>query len=218
MKTIKFKNGHPDVPIGKIVCIGRNYAAHVKEMGHSVEEFPVIFLKTASNVIYSGEPVIHPDYSNNLHHEVELVLFIGETIKNADLISAERAIYGYAVGLDMTLRDLQNEFIKKGNPWTLSKSFDTAAVLSEVVIKDEYLLSGDERISLSVNGVTRQNTSIKDMIFSPVEIVKYISSKMTLEMGDLIFTGTPEGVGQVIRGDKIEASLENIGSISTNVI
>jgi len=218
MKSIKFKNGRADVPIGKIVCIGRNYAAHVKEMGHSVEEFPVIFLKTASNVIYSDEPVIHPDYSNNLHHEVELVLFIGETIKNADLISAERAIYGYAVGLDMTLRDLQNDFIKKGNPWTLSKSFDTAAVLSEVVIKDEYLLRGDEIISLSVNGITRQNTSINDMIFSPVEIVKYISSKMTLEMGDLIFTGTPQGVGQVIRGDKIEASLENIGSISTHVI
>lgn len=218
MKTIKFINGRADVPIGKIVCIGRNYAAHVKEMGHSVEEFPVIFLKTASNVIYSGESVIHPDYSNNLHHEVELVLFIGESIKNADLISAERAIYGYTVGLDMTLRDLQNDFIKKGNPWTLSKSFDTAAVLSEVVIKDEYLLRGDENISLSVNGVTRQNTSIKEMIFSPVEIVKYISSKMTLEMGDLIFTGTPEGVGQVIRGDKIEASLENIGSISTNVV
>jgi 5-carboxymethyl-2-hydroxymuconate isomerase len=218
MKTIKFKNGREDVHIGKIVCIGRNYAAHVKEMGHSVEEFPVIFLKTASNVIYSGEPVIHPDYSNNLHHEVELVLFIGETIKNADIIAAERAIYGYAVGLDMTLRDLQNEFIKKGNPWTLSKSFDTAAVLSEVVIKDEYLLRGDETISLSVNGATRQNSSIKDMIFSPVEIVKYISSKMTLEMGDLIFTGTPEGVGQVIRGDYIEASLENIGNITTNVI
>jgi 5-carboxymethyl-2-hydroxymuconate isomerase len=218
MKSIKFKNGRADVPIGKIVCVGRNYAAHVKEMGHSVEEFPVIFLKTASNVIYSGEPVIHPDYSNNLHHEVELVLFIGETIKNADLISSERAIYGYAVGLDMTLRDLQNDFIKKGNPWTISKSFDTAAVLSEIVIKDQYLLRGDETISLSVNGVTRQNTSIKDMIFSPVEIVKYISSKMTLEMGDLIFTGTPEGVGQVIRGDKIEASLENVGRISTNVI
>ena len=218
MKSIKFKNGRADVPIGKIVCVGRNYAAHVKEMGHSVEEFPVIFLKTASNVIYSGEPVIHPDYSNNLHHEVELVLFIGETIKNADLISSERAIYGYAVGLDMTLSDLQNDFIKKGNPWTISKSFDTAAVLSEIVIKDQYLLRGDETISLSVNGVTRQNTSIKDMIFSPVEIVKYISSKMTLEMGDLIFTGTPEGVGQVIRGDKIEASLENVGRISTNVI
>ena len=218
MKSIKFKNGNPDVPIGKIVCIGRNYAAHVKEMGHSIEEFPVIFLKTASNVIYSGAPIIHPDYSNNLHHEVELVLFIGETIKNADLISAERAIYGYAVGLDMTLRDLQNDFIKKGNPWTISKSFDTAAVLSEIVIKDQYLLRGDETISLSVNGVTKQNTSIKDMIFSPVEIVKYISTKMTLEMGDLIFTGTPEGVGQVVRGDKIEASLENVGRITTNVI
>ena len=218
MKLLKFKNGREEIPIGKIVCVGRNYAAHAKELGHSLEEFPVIFLKAASNVIYSGDSVIHPDYSNNLHHEVELVLFIGEAIKNADHVSAERAIYGYAVGLDMTLRDLQNDFIKKGNPWTLSKSFDTAAVLSEVVIKDEYLLRGDETISLSVNGVLRQSTSIKNMIYSPVEIVKYISTKMTLEMGDLIFTGTPEGVGQVVRGDKIEASLENVGNISTNVI
>ena len=218
MKSIKFKNGREEVPIGKIVCIGRNYAAHAKELGHALEEFPVIFLKTASNLIYSGDSIIHPDYSNNLHHEVELVLFIGEKIKNADPESAERAIYGYAVGLDMTLRDLQNDFIKKGDPWTLAKSFDTSAVLSEVVIKDQYLLRGDETISLSVNGKTRQRTSIKNMIFSPVEIVKYVSTKMTLEMGDLIFTGTPEGVGRVVKGDKIEASLENIGSITTQII
>ena len=198
--------------------IGRNYAAHAKELGHALEEFPVIFLKTASNVIYSGDSIIHPDYSNNLHHEVELVLFIGEKIKNADPESAERAIYGYAVGLDMTLRDLQNDFIKKGDPWTLAKSFDTSAVLSKVVIKDQYLLRGDETISLSVNGKIRQRTSIKNMIFSPVEIVKYISSRMTLEMGDLVFTGTPEGGGRVVQGDKIEASLENIGSITTQVI
>lgn len=218
MKTIIFNNGREEIPIGKVVCVGRNYAAHAKELGHTLSEFPVIFLKTASDVIYSGESIIHPDYSSNLHHEVELVLFIGETVKDADDESAERAIYGYAVGLDMTLRDLQNEYVKKGDPWTLSKNFDTAAVLSEIVIKDDYLLRGDEMLTLSVNGKMRQNSSIKNMIFSPVEIVKYISSKMTLEMGDLIFTGTPEGVGQVVRGDKIEASLENIGSISTNVI
>ncbi|MGK9369156.1 fumarylacetoacetate hydrolase family protein [Melioribacter sp. Ez-97] len=218
MKYLKIKNSNGEIPIGKIVCVGRNYAAHALELGNEVPEFPVIFLKTASNVIYSGDKVIHPDYSNNLHHEVELVLLIGNAVKNADDSSAEDAIAGYAVGLDMTLRDLQKEFMEKGDPWTLSKCFDTSAVLSEFVLKKDYKLKGDETIKLSVNGELRQNSSIKNMMFDPVKIVKYISSKMTLEKGDLIFTGTPEGVGRVVPGDKIHAELENIGIIDTEII
>ena len=217
MKYLKFQNSSENVPIGKIVCVGRNYAAHAKELGNDVPEFPIIFLKPASNVIYSGEPVIHPSYSNNLHHEVELVLYIGSGVKNAGGGEAENAIQGYTLGLDMTLRDLQNEFMKKGDPWTLSKCFDTAAVLTDVILKKDYRLRGDEIIQLSVNGTLRQNSSIKNMIFSPVEIVKYISAKMALEKGDLIFTGTPEGVGRVVDGDRIEASLENIGKIITEI-
>ena len=174
-------------------------------------------MKTASNIIYSGESVIHPTYSQDLQHEVELVLYIGELVKNANNEQAENAIQGYTLGLDMTLRDLQNEFRKKGDPWTFAKCFDTAAVLTDVVLKKNYQLRGDEKISLSVNGTTKQNTSIKNMLFSPAEIVKYISARMTLEKGDLIFTGTPEGVSRVVVGDKIEAELENIGKISTLV-
>lgn len=218
MRFIKFKNSDEKIPIGKLVCVGRNYAAHAKELGGDVSEFPIIFLKTASNVIYPGESVVHPTYSNNLHYEAELVLYIGETIKNADDGLAENAIQGYTVGLDMTLRDLQFQFKEKGDPWTLSKCFDTSAVLTDVVLKKDYQLRGNENISLSVNGVVKQNSSIKNMIFSPVEIVKYISARMTLEKGDLIFTGTPEGVGRVMPGDKIEASLENIGMIATQVV
>ena len=217
MKYLKFHNSSENVPIGKIVCVGRNYAAHAKELGNDVPEFPIIFLKPASNVIYSGEPVIHPSYSNNLHHEVELVLYIGSGVKNAGGGEAENAIQGYTLGLDMTLRDLQNEFMEKGDPWTLSKCFDTAAVLTDVILKKDYRLRGDEIIQLSVNGTLRQNSSIKNMIFSPVEIVKYISARMALEKGDLIFTGTPEGVGRVVDGDRIEASLENIGKIITEI-
>jgi len=217
MKYLKFHNSSKNVPIGKIVCVGRNYAAHAKELGNDVPEFPIIFLKPASNVIYSGEPVIHPSYSNNLHHEVELVLYIGSGVKNAGGGEAENAIQGYTLGLDMTLRDLQNEFMEKGDPWTLSKCFDTAAVLTDVILKKDYRLRGDEIIQLSVNGTLRQNSSIKNMIFSPVEIVKYISARMALEKGDLIFTGTPEGVGRVVDGDRIEASLENIGKIITEI-
>lgn len=218
MKYLKFRNHKEEVPIGKIVCVGRNYAAHAKELGNDVPEFPVIFLKAASNVIYSGENVIHPKYSNNLHHEVELVLYIGKAVKNANDEEAENAIHGYAIGLDMTLRDLQFEFMKKGDPWTLSKCFDTSAVLSEIVLKKDYKLRGNENISLYVNNSIRQNSSIKNMLFSPVQIVKYISEKMTLEKGDLIFTGTPEGVGRVTVGDKIYAQLENIGTIKTEIV
>lgn len=218
MKYLKFKNSEEKVPVGKIVCVGRNYAAHAKELGSEVPEFPIIFLKPASNVIFSGESVVHPPYSNNLHHEVELVLFIGEDVKNATDATAESAIHGYTVGLDMTLRDLQFEFKEKGDPWTLAKCFDTAAVLTDVVLKKDYNLKSDENISLSVNGTIRQNSSIRNMVFSPVEIVKFISSRMTLEKGDLIFTGTPEGVGKVVPGDKIQAFLENVGSITTQII
>jgi len=217
MKYLKFRNSEEKIPIGKMICVGRNYAAHAKELGNDVPEFPIIFLKPASNVIYSGESVVHPSYSNDLQHEVELVLYIGEDVKNADDASAEKAIHGYTIGLDMTLRDLQNEFRKKGDPWTLAKCFDTAAVLTDVVLKKDYKLHGDEKISLSVNGNERQNSSIKNMIFSPVKIVKFISAKLSLEKGDLIFTGTPEGVGRVIPGDKINATLENIGTIKTQI-
>jgi 5-carboxymethyl-2-hydroxymuconate isomerase len=217
MKYLKFKNSDEQVAIGKMVCVGRNYAAHAKELGNEVPEFPIIFLKPASNVIFSGDSVVHPSYSNDLHHEVELVLYIGEDVKNATDEEAEKAIHGYTIGLDMTLRDLQNEFRKKGEPWTLAKCFDTAAVLTDVVLKKDYKLKGDEKISLAVNGNTRQNSSIANMIFSPVEIVKYISARFTLEKGDLIFTGTPEGVGRVVPGDKIEAELENIGNIKTQI-
>ena len=217
MKYLKFKNSEEKIPIGKMVCVGRNYAAHAKELGNDVPEFPIIFLKPASNVIFSGESVVHPSYSNDLQHEVELVLYIGEDVKNADDASAEKAIHGYMIGLDMTLRDLQNEYRKKGDPWTLAKCFDTAAVLTDVVLKKDYRLRGDEKISLSVNGKERQNSSIKNMLFSPADIVKFISARLTLEKGDLIFTGTPEGVGRVVPGDKIDASLENIGTIKTQI-
>ena len=218
MRYIKFRNNEEQVPIGKLVCIGRNYSDHIKELGGSMpDDFPIMFLKPASNVIYSGDSVIHPPYSENLQHEVELVLYIGETVKNASEEEAANAIYGYSIGLDMTLRDLQFQYKAKGDPWTLAKCFDTAAVLTEVVLKSNYQLRGDEIISLKVNDQLKQNASINKMIFSPVEIVKHISSRMTLEKGDLVFTGTPEGVGRVVPGDKIFAELENIGTITTQI-
>lgn len=217
MKYVKIKNSDEQIEIGKIVCVGKNYAKHAAEMGSEVPKFPLIFLKPASSLISGKENIVKPKDSGSLHHEVELVLLIGNTIKNADDEQAENAILGYAVGLDMTLRDLQNELKEKGHPWTLAKVFDTAAVISEFVSKREYKLKGNEKINLFVNDELRQNSSIENMLFNSVEIVKYISSKFTLEKGDLIYTGTPEGVGAVKEGDVISASLENIGDIKVKV-
>ena len=134
MENIILKNSSEKIRVGKVICVGRNYAAHARELGNEIPESPILFLKTASCLIQSGEEVIHPDYSENLHHEIELVLLIGENVKNVDRQEAEKSIMGYAVGLDMTLRDIQNENRKKGEPWTLAKVFDTSGVLSEFVL------------------------------------------------------------------------------------
>ena len=218
MKTVYIKNKKEEYTIGKIVCVGRNYAEHAKELGNEVPEKPVLFLKPASALIYSGEKIIHPDYGNELHHEVELVLLVGETVKNTNKAQSEKAIIGYGVGLDMTLRDVQNELKKKGNPWTLAKCFDTSAVISDFILKKDYQLKMNEKLELKVNGIVKQNDTLKSMIFNPTEIVEYISSVMTLEKGDLIFTGTPAGVSRVSRGDKLEAKLGEIAELVCTVV
>jgi 5-carboxymethyl-2-hydroxymuconate isomerase len=218
VKTARIKNSNEEYKIGKIVCVGRNYAEHAKELGNKVPGKPVLFLKPASALIYSGGEIIHPDYGNELHHEVEFVLLIGETIKNANKIEAEKAIIGYGIGLDMTLRDVQDGLKKKGHPWTLAKCFDTSAVISDFILKKDNQLKPEEKLELKVNGIVKQNDTLKSMIFNPAEIVEYISSVMTLEKGDLIFTGTPAGVSEVKRGDKLEAKLGNIAELVCTVV
>jgi 5-carboxymethyl-2-hydroxymuconate isomerase len=217
MRKTKIKNSAQQIPIGKIVCIGRNYAEHAKELGNELTAKPILFLKPASAVIYSGDDIIHPFYGNELHHEVELVLLIGGDVKNASHIEAENAIIGYGVGLDMTLRDVQSKLKSKGHPWTLAKCFDTSAVISDFVLKDDYKLSLDERITLSVNGIIKQEDTLASMIFNPAELVEYVSSVMTLEKGDLIFTGTPAGVSKVNRGDKLVGKIEGIAELNCGV-
>lgn len=217
MKYLKIKNSNEQIEIGKIVCVGRNYAKHAEELGNEIPEFPLIFLKPASVLISDNENIIKPKNSGELHHEVELVLLIGETVKDADETQAENAIAGYAVGLDMTLRDIQSELKKKGHPWTLAKVFDTSAVISEFVSKKDYQLNGNERIELYINDEVKQSSSLEFLLFNSTQIVAYLSSKFTLEKGDLIFTGTPEGVGAVNIGDEIKAEIENIGKLKLKV-
>jgi len=218
MKSIKIKNSSRQIPIGKIVCVGRNYAEHAKELGNEVPEKPVVFLKPSSSVIFSEDSIIYPSFSKEMHHEIELVLLIGKNIKDAAKVEAENAIMGYCLGLDMTLRDIQNELKKKGHPWTIAKCFDTSAVLSEFILKENYTLTLEEEISLSVNNQIRQKEKLNLMLFKPAEIVRYISSLMTLEEGDLIFTGTPKGVGKVEKGDRLTANLSDVFELNCNVI
>jgi len=217
MKTIKIKNFTQEFTIGKMVCVGRNYAEHAKELGNEVPAKPVIFLKPASVVIYSSDKIVQPSFGEDLHHEVELVLLIGKKVKDVNEKDAEDAIIGYGLGLDMTMRDVQKELSKKGDPWTISKCFDTSAVLSDFVLKKDYNLTLNEEISLSVNGTVKQKEVLNKMIFNPAQIVEYISSLMTLEDGDLIFTGTPKGVSKVVSGDTITAELSGIAKLDCSI-
>jgi len=217
MKQITIKKTNEQIPIGEIVCIGRNYAEHAKELGNELPTKPVLFLKPASAVIYSGDDIVHPSYGNDMHHEVELLLLIRSSIKNASLEEAENAIAGYGVGLDMTLRDVQSKLKSKGHPWTLAKCFDTSAVISDFILKDDYKLALDEKITLSVNGVVKQEDTLASMIFNPAELVEYVSSVMTLEKGDLIFTGTPAGVSKVNHGDKLVGKIEGIAELTCGI-
>ncbi len=217
MKTVRLKNSTQQFTVGKIVCVGRNYAEHAKELGNEIPEKPVVFLKPASALVYSGEKIIYPTFSKDMHHEIELVLLIGKTIKNANINQAEDAIVGYGVGLDMTLRDIQNDLKKKGHPWTIAKCFDTSAVVSDFILKSDYKLSLDEEISLSVNSQIRQKEKLHKMLFKPAEIVEYISFLMTLEEGDLVFTGTPAGVGKVEVGDRLLGKIDGVWELGVVV-
>lgn len=217
MKTVKIKNEKFEIPLGKIVCVGRNYAEHARELGNEIPEKPVVFLKPSTAVIFSGGKIIYPSFSHEMHYETELVLLIDKTIKDASLEDSSDAIIAYGVGLDMTLRDIQSELKKKGHPWTIAKGFDTSAVLSDFILKEEYDLTLDEEILLTVNGEVKQKDKLSLMLFKPVEILQYVSTLMTLEKGDLIFTGTPKGVGKVERGDVLKAEITNVAGLNCSV-
>ena len=217
MKTVKIRNTDKEYSVGKILCVGKNYLEHAKEMGGTVPKVPMIFLKPTSTLIYNGDSIVHPNYSDEMHHEVELVLLIGKEIKKASLEEAEDAIVGYGIGLDMTLRDLQRQFKDAGHPWTLAKGFDNSAVVSDFISKEEYDISGNETIQLYKNNKLQQSSTLDKMIFSPSVIVKFLSERMTLEPGDLIYTGTPEGVSKVERGDVLKANISGVAEIE-NII
>lgn len=198
---------------GTLFCIGRNYAKHAAEMKSELPEEPVVFLKPRNSLVFGGSPVLLPERSGDVHHEVELVVLIGSELKNANQIEAKKAIRAIGIGLDLTARDIQADAKKKGLPWSLAKGFDTFSPLGNLVPFNKQTELQNLSLQIRINDEIRQDGNTKDMIFPVTEVLSYLSHQFTLHPGDLIFTGTPEGVGPVHKGDKIFASLQNDLSI-----
>lgn len=209
---------YPHLQFGSIYCIGRNYAKHAAEMDSDVPETPVVFLKPRSSIIRQGEPIRLPSDSNNVHHEVELVALIGSVaiaVKPSEALNFVEAI---GAGIDLTARDLQAEAKKYGLPWSLAKGFNTFAPLGNLIKLTDHLDPQNLSIRLMVNGEIRQEGHTSDMIFSLQQIISYLSARFTLYPGDLIFTGTPEGVGSIQSGDRIEATIgDHLSILRANV-
>ncbi|MGI9247205.1 MAG: fumarylacetoacetate hydrolase family protein [Steroidobacteraceae bacterium] len=206
-------------PVHRIYCVGRNYAAHVREMGMNPErEPPVFFMKPADAVVDNGASVPYASRTADFHHEVELVVAIGRGGRNIRPSDALAHVFGYAVGNDLTRRDLQSMLRKEGLPWDVSKGFDHSAPLTAIrpVATAGHLTEG--RIWLEVNGQRRQDATLAEMIWNVPEIVAELSALFELQPGDLIFTGTPAGVGPVQRGDSIVAGIDGLDTLRTTVI
>lgn len=208
LKTFQIP-GFDHLTAGSIYCIGRNYAKHAHELNNPVPDEPVVFLKPRSSLLFGNGDVFIPSQSESVHHEVEMVLLIGEQAKNISASDAFKIIEAVAVGIDFTARDIQQKAKEKGLPWSIAKGFDTFAPVGNFVSVSEDIDLGNLSIQLSKNGNILQEGNTREMIFSVEKIVEYVSSIFTLFPGDLIFTGTPEGVGPVKKGDIIEAELGN---------
>lgn len=195
---------------GKLLCIGRNYAKHAAEMQSAVLDEPMIFLKPSTALVGDGGAVVLPRQSRDVHHEVELVVMIGREARHVDESAALGYVAAYAVGLDMTARDLQAAAKKNGHPWSVAKGFDTFAPIGSLVDAAEVADPQDLMVKLTVNGEVRQEAHTRDMIFSVAELIAACSHIFTLERGDLIYTGTPEGVGPVKNGDELVASISGL--------
>ena len=210
-------------PVRRIFCVGRNYAEHAREMGALEQaegrEPPFFFMKPGDAVV-SGEgeiTVSYPPLTKNLHHEVEMVVALGQGGANLSLDQAKAAIFGYAVGLDLTRRDIQAKAKEKGHPWDMGKGFDQSAVSGPILpmAQSGYLTSG--RIWLKVNGELRQSGDLSDMLWQVAETIANLSTSVRLAAGDLIYTGTPAGVGPLVPGDVLEGGVDGVGVLHAKI-
>lgn len=203
-------------PVRRVYCVGRNYAEHAREMGHDPNEAPPFFFsKPADALVTRGAPAAYPPMTGDLHHEIELVVAIGEGGSDIPVSEALRHVWGYGVGIDLTRRDLQAAAKKGGRPWEMSKGFDTSGPIGELVPAAGLPSPLTGKITLSVNGTVRQSADVAEMIWDVPHVIAELSRFVAIAPGDLIFTGTPAGVAAVLRGDRLEGAIEGIGAVST---
>jgi fumarylpyruvate hydrolase len=201
-------------PVRRIYCVGRNYADHAREMGGDPNrEPPFFFGKPQDAVVPGGGPVAYPPATSNLHHEVELVVALAKGGRDIPVAEARDCIYGYAVGIDLTRRDLQARSKEKGQPWDTAKGFDQSAPMSPITPVSAGGHPGAGAIWLAVNGTEKQRGDLAQMTWSVPEVIAHISGFVTLAPGDLLFTGTPSGVGPIVRGDRIRCGIDGLGEL-----
>jgi 5-carboxymethyl-2-hydroxymuconate isomerase len=217
MHTITLNGCETPIAVGKIICLARNYVAHAHELGNEVPTEPVLFIKPASSMIFKGDQVEIPPYSDDCHHEVELAVLIGTAGKNISAADAMSHIAGYGIAIDMTLRDTQAKLKEKGFPWEKAKGFDTSCPISSFVAADQINDPHNLTIQLSVNGHLRQDSNTACMIRRIPETIAAITEGFTLEPGDIILTGTPAGVGRVVSGDIMTTMIEGVGTLQVSV-
>ena len=205
-------------PVGRIYCVGRNYAEHAREMGHDPDrEPPFFFMKPANSIVQNGSTIGYPAGTKDVHHEIEMVVAIGKGGKNIPADKALDHVWGYGVGLDMTRRDIQGEAKKLGRPWDMGKGFDHSAPLSALQPADRIGHPASGRIHLSVNGQVKQDGNLDQMIWPLPDVIAFISQSMRLEAGDLIYTGTPAGVGAVLPGDVLTAEVDGVAKLMVTI-
>jgi fumarylpyruvate hydrolase len=211
--------GGGSFPVRRIYCVGRNYAEHAREMGSDPDrELPFFFCKPADALLLNDADMPYPPMSSNLHHEMELVVAIGTG--GADIAEADalKHVWGYAAGLDMTRRDLQNAAKKEGKPWDMGKGFDHSAPIGLMIPASAFPNPTAGLIELKVNGVVKQTSDLAKLIWSVAETIAFLSKLVRLEPGDLIYTGTPEGVAAVVRGDVLEGVVAGVGTVKTKIV
>lgn len=205
----EWADGAPtSLPVGKVLCVARNYLAHARELGNPVPEAPVLFMKPPSAIVPLREPLTLPAGDGPVHHETELAVLLVAPLKDAGRDAAQAAIGGYGIGLDLTLRELQQELKQRGYPWERAKAFDGACPLSPFVRPDALGNPSSVRLTLAINGEVRQDGSTEDMITPTVELIAYASRFFTLLPGDVVLTGTPPGVGPLASGDRLRLELD----------
>lgn len=207
-----------DLPVGKVVCVGLNYANHVAEMNSQLQEQPLLFMKPSTSIVDMSQPFAIPSGLGDVHHELEIAILIGESLTNATQQQAQQAIAGVGLALDLTLRDVQKQLKNQGQPWERSKAFDGSCPLSAFVAPDKIEDLQNIDIELIVNGETRQSGNSSHMLFPVLPLIENISCSFTLQPGDVVITGTPEGVSPLVPDDKVEVKMAEMIEVLSRVI